>query len=170
MLEETTEITEGIRRAIQAEVEGQHFYLMAARATSDVKGREVFELLAQDEVAHVNFLRAHHDALSTNGELDPNATLGAFVERTEPSPIFSDALKQRIGEAHFEMTALSIGIQLEQSAVKYYQAQADKTDHPRIKQFYLDLAEWERGHHQLLLSQQDYLKEDYWSASGFSPF
>ena len=36
--------------------------------------------------------------------------------------------------------------------------------------FFTELAEWEAGHYEALLTQQESLKEDYWSASRFSPF
>ena len=39
-----------------------------------------------------------------------------------------------------------------------------------IRAFYLELADWETGRYRALLSQQESLKEDYWSDSGFSPF
>lgn len=35
---------------------------------------------------------------------------------------------------------------------------------------YTELAEWESGHYEALTRQQEELKEDYWSAGGFSPF
>jgi hypothetical protein len=34
--------------------------------------------------------------------------------------------------------------------------------------FYRELVQWERGHHDALLRQQEMLKEAYWSASGFA--
>ncbi len=170
MNDEHKQIAEGLRRAILAEMEGQHFYLMAARSTSDEKGREVFEQLAQEEADHVRFLRAHHDALIARGELDLGVSLGPKLEPDDPSPIFSESLKQRAGDAHFEMTALSIGVQLEASAIQYYRDQAGATGDERVKAFYLELSEWEAGHHQMLVAQQEYLQEEYWGAVGFSRF
>ena len=32
-------LTDGLKQAIQAEIDGYHFYMMAARSTSDDKGR-----------------------------------------------------------------------------------------------------------------------------------
>ena len=166
----TKRIVEGLARAIQAEVEGQHFYLMAARSTSDEQGREVFEQLAAEEADHARFLRAQHEALATWGELDRDAVLGPQLDLSDPSPIFSESLRERAKDAHFEMSALSIGIQLEESAVRYYRSQAEAAGEPQVEAFYLQLADWEAGHHQILLRQQEYLKEDYWADSGFSPF
>jgi hypothetical protein len=39
-----------------------------------------------------------------------------------------------------------------------------------MKDFYSRLARWETGHYHALLKQQEELKEDFWSANGFTPF
>ena len=41
----TERVADGLKKAMQAEIEGQHFYQMAARSTPDARGREVFETL-----------------------------------------------------------------------------------------------------------------------------
>jgi rubrerythrin len=166
----TRRIADGLRQAVQAEIEGQHFYLMAAGSTSDAKGREVLEQLAAEELDHARFLRAQFDSMIANGELDRSAALGSRYDSEDRSPIFSEKLRSRAGEAHFEMTALAVGMQLEASAVTFYRGEASATDDPDVKKFYLELADWESGHHQLLARQQEYLQEDYWSANRFSPF
>ena len=163
-------VVEALRKAIQAEIEGQHFYRMAARSTEDPRGREVFEQLAEDEVSHEQFLRAHHDHIIEKGTPDPNAKLGTATSLPESSPIFSDAIKSRIASAHYEMTALSVGIQLELSAVKFYKQASQQATDPLIRQQFRELSEWESGHYQALLRQQEELKGDYWASSNFSPY
>jgi rubrerythrin len=165
-----TRIAEGLKKAIEAEIDGYHFYMMAARSTDDPKGAEVFQSLAADEREHVRFLRLHYDAFIEKGAPDPAAKLGARAPLQGDSPIFSDGFKSRIKDAHFEMSALSIGIQLELSAVKFYKERAAEAADETVTKFYTELADWESGHYQALLKQQDTLKEDYWSGGGFSPF
>jgi rubrerythrin len=163
-------VAEVLKKAIQAEIEGQHFYRMAARSTDDPRGREVFERLAQDEVAHEKFLRAHLRSILETGRPDADAKLGRPTDFSGSSPIFSEALRSRIGEAHYEMTALSVGIQLELAAEKFYRRASEETADPQLEQQLRELADWEAGHYRALLVQQEELKEDYWAASGFSPF
>ena len=170
MNEMTKELAEGLKRAYLAEVEGEHFYRMAAATTTDPKGQEVFDLLAAEERQHQEFLRHQYDALTTTGSLDETVKLGRAQGLDEKSPIFSDALRGRVADAHFEMTALSVGVQLELSAEKFYRAEAQKTDISFMKRFYEELADWEASHYAALNTQQASLREDYWQASGFSPF
>lgn len=166
----TKRILEGLQKAIQAEVEGHHFYLMAAKSIADAKGREVFEKLAQDEVAHARFLQAQYDALRATGKVDAGISLGEPRKFDGPHPIFSDELHARIKDAHFEMTALSVGAQLELNAIEFYRAQAEATENADVAAFYRKLSEWESGHYHALLTEQDSLKKDYWTEGQFSPF
>ena len=68
------------------------------------------------------------------------------------------------------MSSLSIGIQLESSAIEHYKKQAQLFSDPIVKKFYTELADWESGHYHTLLRQFDLLKEEYWARNSFSPF
>ena len=163
-------MAEGVKKAMEAEVDGFHFYMMAARSTSDAQGRQVFEQLAQEEMEHARFLKAQYAALIDTGMPDPSVKLATQQTLSGDNPIFSADLKGRLSDAHYEMSALSIGIQLELSAVQFYSAEAEAATDPTVRAFFLELAQWERGHHEALNRQLQGLKEDYWSGGGFSPF
>ncbi len=166
----TETLLEVIAEAIRAEVDGNSFYMMAAKTTEDPKGREVFERLANDEVAHAQFLQAQYDSIQATGKIDPAVELPAPPSFDAEHPIFSPAIKQRIKQAHYEMSALSIGAQLELSAVNFYQAQAKAATDPAVASLFTRLAEWESRHYHALLAQQESLKQDYWTDNQFSPF
>ena len=168
--DEKKRLAQGLLGAIKAEKYGHSFYLMAANSTEDRKGKEVFEVLAAEELDHAKFLQTHYESVIKTGKPSSSASLGRQADLSGVSPIFSDSLRQRIKEANFEMTSLSIGIQLEHEAMDYYRAQAEQTDDPEIRKMFLFLSDWEAGHYRALLRQHDMLKEDYWSAGGFAPF
>ncbi len=162
-------LAQGLLEAIKSEVEGHHFYLMASRSTMDPQGREVFERLAREEMEHVRFLKAQYQSFLNADRPDANVRLTKSIFSLT-SPIFSENIKTRIHEAHYEMTAISIGIQLELSSIQFYRSQSQKIDNPEAKKFYEELAAWETTHYNMLLHQQDALKQDYWHQSEFSPF
>ncbi|MCK4413164.1 MAG: ferritin family protein [Candidatus Eisenbacteria sp.] len=166
----TERIAAGLSQAIQAERDGQHFYKMAAETTQDDQGRRMFLDLANDELEHERFLRAQYDSVAKTGKIDPAVSLGPVREFASEHPMFSPQIRERIASAHFEMTALSVGIQLELSAIRFYENEAAVVDDPEAKAFYEKLAAWEHGHLTLLQNQAEELKEDYWHASGFAPF
>lgn len=170
-MESRSIVEEGLKKAIEAESTGYHFYIMAASKTQDDKGREIFESLAAEELDHIRFLKAQLASLLETGTvLDGLALASHRINGDETSPIFSDDIKHRINEAHFEMSALSIGIQLELSAIKYYREQVELNEDKSVKAMYRALAEWEQGHYDMLVRQQNMLKEDYWSSGGFTPY
>jgi rubrerythrin len=165
-----TLISEGLLKAIQAEQDGHHFYLMAAQNTQDRQGKEVFEKMAQEELDHNRFLRHQYEHIQATGQADPEYKLEHKVDLAGESPIFSPVLKARIKQAHFEMSAVSIAIQLELSAMSFYKEQAGSSSDTAVKHFFQELASWEATHYHALLCQQDSLKGDYWNDGGFSPF
>lgn len=168
--EATKTMAEGILKAMQAENEGKHFYLMAAQTTQDPKGRQVFEQLAKEEEEHFQFLKSQYESILKTGKPNVSLKLGPKTDLVGPSPIFSESIRSRIQDAHFEMTALSVGIQLELSARTYYTKAAEETADPTVQSFYRELAEWESGHYNALLAQQEELKGDFWASSRFAPF
>ncbi|NMC72269.1 MAG: ferritin family protein [Myxococcales bacterium] len=161
-------LLEALRKAIEAEHEGYGFYRMASNSTQDARGREVFQRLAEEELAHAAFLKAQYRSIAETGRIDGRASLGR--PQAVVGGIFSPALRERIGEAHFEMSALGVGIHLEQNAMEFYAAQAARASDPAVRGFFQELSEWEAGHFRALVEQQEGLREEYWSKNGFAPF
>ncbi|MBW2526111.1 MAG: ferritin family protein [Deltaproteobacteria bacterium] len=170
-MDETTKaLIAGLRQAMTAERTGHTFYSMAAQNTDDPVGKEAFLQLAREETEHFQFLAAHYRSLVDQGVLSPTAKLRSHGDVMADSPIFSDDLKQRIKDAHFEMSALSIAVQLELNGINHYKKMAAEAKLPEVKKFFEDLAAWETSHYNALLRQQEALQDDYWSESGFAPF
>lgn len=159
----------GLREAILAEQTGVQFYTVAAANTTDAQGREVFQQLAQEEAEHQRWLGRQYGHLVVGTPWEackpaPHADLSG------PSPIFSEGLRSRIGEAHWEMTALSVGLALEEATVTRYRTLAQAADQPEVRRFFEELAKWEESHAEALSRQSNLLKESYWHEAGFAPF
>jgi len=170
MDDDSKKIVQGLHKAAEAELAGYHFYLMAARSTEDEKGKEVFHTLADEEQEHFNFLKQQHNSFVATGKPDMNVRLGKPGDLAASSPIFSDRIRSRIQEAHYEMSALSIGIELELSSMTFYKNEAASARDQEVRAFFTQLADWEAGHYNALLRQQEELKQVYWAQGGFSPF
>ncbi len=164
------DLVEGLKAAMLAERTGHEFYKMAAASTKDANGRQVFERLAAEEQSHFEFLRKHFESLLEKGELDKGARLGEAHALPSEHPIFSKDLTSRIRQAHFEMSALAIAVQLELSSINHYREQAARTTLPEAKKFFQELIEWESSHYEAFVRQQQELQETYWAEARFSPF
>ncbi|MFH1469639.1 MAG: ferritin family protein [Pseudomonadota bacterium] len=159
-----------LERAIQAEIEGYHFYQMAAAATADSQGKATFEAMAEDELRHAEFLRAQHAAISSHGHADALIRIAGEPGFDGHTPFFSTALKARAATAHVEMTALSVAAQLEADAMRFYREQSTAAEEPTVRAFFAELADWERGHHDALVAQMRSLEQEYWAVNRFAPF
>lgn len=170
-MEDTKKRTmQGLEKAMLAEMEGYHFYKMASANAKDEKAKETFLFLADEEKGHFEFLKGQLQSITETGKVAADVVLGEKKEFTGSHPIFSDSIKERIGKAHYEMTAIAIAIQLEQSAVQFYKAESEAASDPAVKKFYHSLMLWEQGHLDAFKAEDEALKEAYWQEARFSPF
>lgn len=161
---------ENLKIALQTELNGIHFYKMAAEKTEDKKGKEVFKMLSNDEIQHFNEIQRHYKSLLTANKWAPSISLGEATSMFKgESPIFSEELKSRIKEKHFEMSALSIGALLESNTIDFYRKMKEETDDPVAKELFAKLQKWEQGHLEAITKQLDILKEEYWADAHFAP-
>jgi len=170
---ETPEILVGLRHAMQSERTGYEFYKLAASRTEDPVGRLTFERLANEEEEHFNFLAAHYRALQTTGQLAEGITWSDSEPMDATSPIFGQDLRGRLQGAHFEMSALAIGVQLELNAITHYRKEMEKAEaagNEPLRAFFDHIVTWETGHYRALLAEQDALQQAYWQEAGFEPF
>lgn len=163
------EILEGLKTAMEAELTGHAFYKNAAGNTTNPGGKETFSRMAEEEMAHFKYLRHQYKSVMEKGDYDRKEKLPKKGAQHSGSPIFSEEIKGRIKESHFEVAALTIGMKLELEAMKYYQSCAEKADLPEVKAFFRELAQWEEDHYRAFEEQLDRLKDDYFAANQFYP-
>jgi rubrerythrin len=159
-----------LETAMKGEIEGRELYQIAAERSDDEKAKDVFTYLAKEEDSHFEALKGMYHAYIKDQEL-VIPDLPRLVEFTDAeNPIFSDSFKSRLEGRHFEMSALSIALKLEQDAFQYYQKVSDESDDEAIKSFFSRLSTWERDHYNALHREINYLEEDYFTDNSFSPF
>jgi rubrerythrin len=164
------DLKRGFEDAMKGEVEGRELYLVAAERTEDEKAKEVFTYLAQEENSHFEALKKmYHAHLRKEDYRIPDLPrLVRFEDVT--SPIFSKEFKERLKGKHFEMSALSIALKLEQDAFQFYQRMSDESADGDLKAFFGKLSVWEKDHYDALHSEIAFLEEDYFTENRFSPF
>jgi rubrerythrin len=158
-----------LEEALSAERDGYQFYTMAAERAEDPGARETFSRLAAEEGRHFEALQKEYRSLIEGRGWDPSVGFGERWMPERVSGIFSEEFRRRIRGRHLEMSALSIGLLLEKAAQSFYAAQAEQAEDGSVERFFRELAEWESGHYQLLLQQDESLKEAYWSENRFAP-
>ncbi|MGE5244400.1 MAG: transcriptional repressor [Betaproteobacteria bacterium] len=157
----TTELVfarDALRIAIATERSGLAFYTRAAAVTSDPRGRSMFQRLAAEEQEHLGTLERRYREL---GARDPDfekrptflffkgAASGLFAEGTE---------KLRQGGID-DQQALLIGIKCERGSHRFFKRYGERFEDSEGKQIFLEFAEEERTHLNLLIREYRSLQE-----------
>lgn len=154
------EIVDILRKAYQVEVDGLTFYTLTAQSATKPAAEKLFERLARDETEHQTYLRSVLRRYEEHG-----ASSFAF-ERRDPdlaefsSAIFTEEFRDQATGEESELGALSIGLQLEATAVEFFDASARNATDPQISGFFRFLADWEGLHLRTLQHLYDSIRED----------
>lgn len=169
---EKEKILEILKRGIKSETDGFQLYKTAAEKTNDPKAKDIFTLLTEDEKKHERMLREQYKKVKKSGKFDfEKEDNDSKLDTTSAYPIFSESFKEKLlKEQSFEMSALSIGIILEQNSIEFYRNSAEKIDDLDAKALFNYLADWEGEHLKVLVNQQKTLQEDFWTEARFYPF
>jgi rubrerythrin len=169
MASKNEEVLSGLMTAMEAELTGHNFYKNAANSVSDPQGKETLLEMADEEMNHFNYLRHQYTSVLEQGDYDFAKKLVRKSSAEGQNPIFSQAIKDRIKESHYEVSVLTIGMKLEMDAIEYYRSCAEKAKTQEAKDLYEELAKWEEGHYHAFKRELEALKEDYWQANSFVP-
>ena len=146
---------EALRDAIQFETDGREFFLEAARKTVDYFGRIIFNSLADEELGHIERIRAIDRSLRDTGQWPRSNT----PTPEEGKNVFQEALMQMdetVRDRTDDLQAVKVALELERKGYHFYSGLAAKAIEPREKEFYGRLAAEEQRHLQIL--------EDTWRA------
>ncbi len=158
-----------LKTAILLEMRGKAFYANVASQTQSKSAKKIFEMMAEEEDAHIRFLSRQFANLEKG-----NAFLASEdvedVDDTEAVEILSEQIKKEISAAGFEAAAISAAIDFENRAIEVYSSRAAEATDPNEKRMYQMLADWEKGHHHLLHRLNEDLKEQIWNDNNFWPF
>jgi rubrerythrin len=160
---------EGLAVAIQTEIEGFEFYKIAAQKSKDEGAKKMFESLAADEVRHRDMLNDQYQLIIQGKDFKPFKKPPKSRLRVK-SPVFSKEFLESKKKKQFEMSALSIGIMLEQNAIDFYREQKEISGDSKVKKFFHDLAIWEGDHLRALIAQKRFLQRAIFDEARFEPF
>jgi len=136
---------------------GLAFYTRAAKITRDARGRSVFEKLAGEEREHLATLqRRYAELLATDPQLESRPTFLFF--KGAASGLFAsgaDQLKKGVDDEQ----ALLIGIKCERGSHEFFKRYGGRFEESEGKRIFLEFADEEREHLDLLLREYRALRE-----------
>jgi len=161
MGEASPQVAEAIRTAIQMEKEGHAFFHQAAEKTNNKLGKEMFERLAAEEIAHMETFRKMFDSMSDTE--DWRAVASELKSVTTP-PLFSEAKnKMKAGREPGEVEALRQAMEIERKAIEFFNEAKSKANDETAKEIFEKVRQEEEYHHALLQAQYDSVTNSgYW--------
>ena len=150
----TTELLfarDALRIAIATERSGLEFYSRAARMTRDARGRRVFEKLADEEKEHLATLeKRYHELLQQDPQLEARPTFLFF--KGAANGLFAAGAEQ-LAKGVNDREALMIGIKCERGSHRFFKRYGGKFEDSEGKQIFLEFADEERSHLELLIRE-----------------
>jgi Fur family transcriptional regulator, ferric uptake regulator len=150
----TTELIfarDALRIAIATERSGLEFYTRAARITQDLRGRTVFQKLAEEEKEHLGTLEARYAQLLT---MDPQLeSRPAFLFfKGAANGLFAEGA-ERLTKGVNDQQALLIGIKCERGSHRFFKKYGERFEDSEGKQIFMEFAEEEKQHLELLIRE-----------------
>ncbi len=163
-------VIEILKMAIVMENRGKSLYEMVASQTESEDVKKIFTTMADEEQVHIDFLTKQFAYYKKNKTFDKNQLETKPGEEAIAQSILTEKIKKDISGAGFESAAISAAIDMENKSVEVYQKRAAETNDKNEKELYQWLADWEKGHHKLLIELNKQLTEKVWYDNNFWPF
>ena len=157
-----------LKSALLLEIRGKEFYTQAARASGSQAVKDFFNMMAAEEVSHVEILSAQYKKFVAEGRFATLATDAA--ERQVVRKVLSSDLCTQIAAAGFESAAIAAAMGMERRAVQLYAQRAGEAEDPQEKALYAWLARWETEHLEFLARIDKEVTEAIWNDNSFWPF
>src|SRR5262249_19616188 len=149
---------DALRIAIATERSGLEFYTRAAGMTRDPRGRSVFQRLAGEEREHLATLESRDAALPAGGPpLESHPTFLFF--KGAASGLFAEGAEKLRAGGVDDQQALLIGIRCERGSHKFFKRYGERFEESEGKQVFLEFADEERAHLDLLIREYKSLRE-----------
>ncbi|MGC8659190.1 MAG: ferritin family protein [Desulfomonilaceae bacterium] len=146
--------------ALEKEERGRDFYKKASESCINPLGKEIFRMLMVDEGAHIKRVKEIFDSLSKGKQWDNNWKKYK-VEHEDLQKLFRkriETIGSRVEGDNSDIEAISIGLEMEQGAIQFYEDQLAKATDALEREFAKVMISEERGHFGALKDLKLYLE------------
>ena len=160
MVSERDKTLEGLRIAVQMEIDGKEFYLKASRASSNEMGRKLLESLSIEEDLHRQKFEQIYEALQQKKSWPSVQSASEFSHKLKT--LFArqaEEIGTGIKAADTELEAVETAMDMENKSYDFYKSRSKAATYAAERDFYDEVAAEETLHHKLLRDYYDYLKD-----------
>jgi rubrerythrin len=143
-------VQEALKLAINSEKDSMDFYRKAASMMTDERSRQVFELLANEEMGHLTAFFDHYQG-SDLGDLE------SFKARpADQASATHQALEQALATEVHEQKALEIALQEEKSCIELYTVMAKEISDPLVRRVFETVIRETQKHYDMI--EDEYMR------------
>jgi Fur family ferric uptake transcriptional regulator len=143
---------DALKVAIATERSGLAFYTRAARLAKDERGRKVFERLAAEEGEHLQTLETRYrELVARDPNLEVQPTFLFF--KGAANGLFAAGVEELGQKGVDDRQALRIGIRCERGSHRFFRRYGERFEESEGKRVFLEFAEEERDHFNLLVRE-----------------
>ena len=154
--------------AYNMEVSGMEFYdSQKAKVKSKIL-KDIFDHLSKMEKGHALFLKTQIENIEQNKGVEqlPDAKDDSiFIERIKQQKIDTATLEDDLGD----FSIIRMAYLIEKDFEEFYRKSSEKADEKDIKDIFNGLAEWEKGHAEMLKGRLEEIIERNSIELGFYP-
>ncbi len=152
MSAKSEDLRSALSGAIYREIGASDFYRFLGEKITNPEGSKTFLKLSEDEASHRDKLESWYSRMfGEDFVADPEELKKA------------ERAKVDVGEVSGALKALDIAIEAEGRARDFYETEAEKAEDKELKELFLNLAEEELGHYNLLQAEKSSLIDAfYW--------
>src|SRR5829696_4910250 len=143
---------DALRIAIATERSGMEFYGRGVKLVKDPRAREIFRKLATEEVHHLKTLEnRYQELLKQDPRLESRPTFLFF--KGAANGLFSTGTEQLRRDGVDDLEAYRIGIRCERGSHRFFKRYGERFEDSEGKRIFLEFAEEEREHLELLIRE-----------------
>jgi Fur family ferric uptake transcriptional regulator len=143
---------DALRIAIATERSGMEFYGRGMKLVKDSRAREIFRKLATEEVSHLKKLEdRYQQLLKQDARLESRPTFLFF--KGAANGLFATGSEQLRRDGVDDLEAYRIGIRCERGSHRFFKRYGERFEDSEGKRIFLEFAEEEREHLELLIRE-----------------
>ncbi|MFO8058954.1 MAG: ferritin family protein [bacterium] len=147
--------------AMDMERKGKDFYDKAMNEAGNDLARDVFRMLGEEEIVHMDRINRIYDAVKKEGTFT-DTWKECVPKHDDLVSIFRDMAKKygkEIPSTDSDVRALEMGIDFESQSVKFYRDRLGEAQSEQEKEFLEKMVKEEKSHHDAFADMKFYLSD-----------
>ncbi len=160
-MSDTQRLKQWLETALEMERKGKDFYDKARSEAQNDLARDVFHMLGEEEIVHMERINRIYDSVKEEGVFT-DSWKECLPQHEDLVSVFREMAAKYgkdIPQTESDVKALEMGIDFESQSVKFYKDQLNKAESEQEKDFLEKMVKEENSHHHAFADMKFYLSD-----------